>query len=261
MWLSYKDGDVKVISIGDNTIQWDAAALWYNVTLCVDGYSLALNTYQAMLDTFHPNVGHYNGRLSGVDDPAVFGSVPIPRGHSSGYLATPDQQNITLDGLTVLKHTFSQKALPPYISGYTAAVAWGYSRAFYDTHIFFQIDEANGTVHEAAYLGRAIPVPGSTNIFETTSVTYAVTDDTNLYHLSTSGKTINATLPGCSATNNVSYAFNLTTGSVLGEFTDLGGGKTTYYTLNGTTLAPFGGSTVNGTVSGMFEVYQGPEKQ
>ena len=198
---------------------------------------------------------------------------------SSGYLATPDQQNITLDGLTVLKHTFSQKALPPYINGYTAAVVWGYSRAFYDTHIFFQIDEANGTgehrihmstdrlpldekiaVHEAAYLGRAIPVPGSTNIFQTTSVTYAVTDDTNLYHLSTSGKTINATLPGCSATNNISYSFNLTTGSVLGEFTDLGGGKTTYYTLNGTTLAPFGGSAVNGTVSGMFEVYQGPEK-
>lgn len=64
---------------------------------------------------------------------------------SSGYLATPDQQNITLDGLTVLTHTFSQKALPPYINGYTAAVVWGYSRAFYDTHIFFQIDEANGT--------------------------------------------------------------------------------------------------------------------
>ncbi|KAL4081157.1 hypothetical protein J3A83DRAFT_155095 [Scleroderma citrinum] len=44
--LTYKNGDVKVISIGDNTIQWDAAAQWYNVTLCVDGYSLVLNTYQ-----------------------------------------------------------------------------------------------------------------------------------------------------------------------------------------------------------------------
>lgn len=41
----------------------------------------------------------------------------------------------------------------------------------------------------------------------------------------------------------------------------MGGGKTTYYTLNGTTLAPFGGIAVNGTVAGVFEVYQGPEKQ
>ena len=44
--ITYKNGAVKVISIGENTIQWDAAAQWYNVTLCVDGYSLVLNTYQ-----------------------------------------------------------------------------------------------------------------------------------------------------------------------------------------------------------------------
>lgn len=88
-----------------------------------------------------------------------------------------------------------------------------------------------------------------------------MTDDEKLYHLSTSGNAINATLPGCAATSNISYAFNMTTGSILGEFTDMGGGTTTYYTLNGTTLAPFGGNATNGTLAGVLEVYQGREKQ
>ncbi|KAL4081158.1 hypothetical protein J3A83DRAFT_155103 [Scleroderma citrinum] len=144
--LTYKnDAGVKSISIGGNTFHWDNSTLWYNLTLSVDGYSMVLNTYSAMLDTFHPNVGYYNGRLSSVGDPALFGSVPVTRGQSAGYLVTPDKQNITLDGLTVLKHMFSEKALPSYINKYSSAVVWGYSTGFYDSHVFFQIDENNGT--------------------------------------------------------------------------------------------------------------------
>ncbi|KAI5980781.1 hypothetical protein EDC04DRAFT_3100261, partial [Pisolithus marmoratus] len=143
--LTYKTGDVNEIMVGTNSFKWDSAAQWFNVTLRVEGYTLVLNTFSAMLDSFHPNVGYYNGLLSNVGDPAVYGSVPVPRGHSAGYLATPDHQNISLDALTVLQHTFSQKTLPPYINKYSTGIAWGYSRAFYDTHIFYQIEESNGT--------------------------------------------------------------------------------------------------------------------
>ncbi|KAI6030453.1 hypothetical protein F5J12DRAFT_800525 [Pisolithus orientalis] len=261
--LTYKSGGVNEIMIGTNSFKWDSAAQWFNVTLRVNGYTLVLNTFSAMLDSFHPNVGYYDGLLSNVGDPAVYGSVPVPRGHSSGYLATPDLQNISLDALTVLQHTFSQQALPPYINKYSTAVAWGYSKSFYDTHIFYQIEEGNGTVHEAAYLGRAIPFPGSTDTFESTSVTYAVTDDTALYQLSVNPVMgmINASLPGCPATNNISYAFNLTTANSLGNFTDLGGGVTMYYALNGSTTAPFNGSAVTGFIAGVFQLYQAPAKQ
>ncbi|KIM54205.1 hypothetical protein SCLCIDRAFT_1222250 [Scleroderma citrinum Foug A] len=259
--LTYKnDAGVKAISIGDNTFHWDNSTQWYNLTLNVDGYSLVLNTYSAMLDTFHPNVGYYDGRLSSVGDPALYGSVPITRGQSGGYLLTPDKQNITLDGLTTLKHMFSEKALPGYISGYSSAIVWGYSTGFYDTHVFIEIDESNGTVHQAAYIGRAIQSPTVKTTFSSTYAIYAVTDDTALYHLTINQglQTINSTFPGCSAVNNMSYAFNLTLAGVLGEFTDLGGGKTTYYTLNGTTSAPFGGKLVSAPISGAFEVYQAP---
>lgn len=259
--LTYKnDAGVKAISIGDNTFHWDDSTHWYNLTLNVEGYSLVLNTYSAMLDTFHPNVGYYNGRLSSVGDPAFFGSVPITRGQSAGYLLTPDKQNITVDGLTTMKHMFSKKALPEYISGYSSAVVWGYSTGFYDTHVFFKIDETNGTVHEAAYIGRAIQSPQDKTTFQATYAIYAVTDDIALYHLTINQglQTINSTFPGCSAVNNISYAFNLTLAGVLGEFTDLGGGKTTYYTLNGTTTAPSGGKIVSAPIAGAFEVYQAP---
>ena len=116
----------------------------------------------------------------------------------------------------------------------------------------------SSVVHEAAYIGRAIQSQQEKTIFQSTYAIYAVTDDTALYHLTINQdlQTLNSSFPGCSAVNNVSYAFNLTLAGVLAEFTDLGGGKTTYYTLNGTTIAPFGGQIVNGTVSGAFEVYQ-----
>lgn len=190
---------------------------------------------------------------------------------------TPDKQNITLDGLTTLKHMFSEKALPGYISGYSSAIVWGYSTGFYDTHVFIEIDESNGTgefaplnsahayarfiaVHQAAYIGRAIQSPTVKTTFSSTYAIYAVTDDTALYHLTINQglQTINSTFPGCSAVNNMSYAFNLTLAGVLGEFTDLGGGKTTYYTLNGSTSAPFGGKLMSAPISGAFEVYQAP---
>ncbi|KAI5991108.1 hypothetical protein EDD15DRAFT_1113320 [Pisolithus albus] len=258
--LTYQSGNVNEISIGTHSFKWDSAAQWFNVTLRVDGYTLVLNTFSAMLDSFHPDVGYYNGLLSNVGDPAVYGSVPVPRGHSSGYLATPDNQNISLDALTTVRHMFSQSALPPYINKYSSAVAWGYSGTFYDTHIFYQIEESNGTIHDAAYLGRAIPMPGSTDTFESTSVTYAVTDDAALYQLSVNPAqgTINASMPGCSATNNISWAFDFVTANSLANFTDLGGGVTQYYSVNGSTTGPFNGSTKTGIVSGVFQLYQAP---
>jgi len=115
-------------------------------------------------------------------------------------------------------------------------------------------------VHEAAYIGRAIQSPQDKTTFQATYAIYAVTDDIALYHLTINQglQTINSTFHGCSAVNNISYAFNLTLAGVLGEFTDLGGGKTTYYTLNGTTTAPSGGKIVSAPIAGAFEVYQAP---
>ncbi|KIO05315.1 hypothetical protein M404DRAFT_999921 [Pisolithus tinctorius Marx 270] len=258
--LSYLDNDVKELWIGNNSLKWDNASTWYNVTLGVDGYSLVLNSYSAMHDTFHPDVGYYNGRLSSVGGPGLYGSVPVTRGQISGYLMTPDSQNITLDGLSVLKHTFSEQALPAYVKKYSSAVVWGYSTAFYDTHVFYHIEELNGTVHEAAYLARAIAGLVVKSDFESTWDTYAVTDDTNLYQLviDPTKQTIDASLPGCASTNNISYTFNLTAGGVIGQFTDLGGGRTTYYALNGTTLAPYNASIANGTIAGAYVVYDAP---
>ena len=39
---------------------------------------------------------------------------------------------------------------------------------------------------------------------------------------------------------------------------DLGGGLTTYYTLNGTTSAAFDGAAADGFIAGIFEEYQAP---
>ncbi|KAI5980924.1 hypothetical protein EDD15DRAFT_2421384, partial [Pisolithus albus] len=145
--ISYSDSDAKEVWIGNNSFKWDNTSTWYNVTLDVDGYSLVLNSY------------------------------------STGYLVTPDNQNITVDGLATLQHTFSEQPLPLYVHKYSSAVIWGYSTIFYDTHAFYQIQELNGTVHEAAYLSRAIAGLVVKSDFQSTWDTYAVTDDTNLYHL------------------------------------------------------------------------------
>lgn len=260
--ISYSDNDAKEVWIGNNSFKWDNTSTWYNVTLDVDGYSLVLNSYSAMLDTFHPDVGYYNGRLSSVDGPGLYGSIPVTRGQITGYLVTPDRQNITVDGLAVLQHTFSEQPLPVYVHKYSSAVIWGYSTTFYDTHAFYQIQELNGTVHEAAYLSRAIAGLVVKSDFQSTWDTYAVTDDTNLYHLAIdpTSQTINASLPGCALTNNISYTFNVTASSIIGQFTDVGGGRTTYYALNGTTLAPYNGSVTNGSIAGAYVVYEAPAR-
>ncbi|KAI6123817.1 hypothetical protein EDD16DRAFT_1564709 [Pisolithus croceorrhizus] len=260
--LSYSNNNGKEVRIGGNSFKWDDASAWYNVTLNVDGYSLVLNSYSAMLDTFHPDVGYYNGRLSSVGGPGLYGSIPVTRGQISGYLVTPDGQNITLDGLAVLQHTFSEQPLPVYVNKYSSAIIWGYSTTFYDTHAFYHIQELNGTVHEAAYLGRAIAGLVVRSDFQSTWDTYAVTDDTNLYQLAVdpTSQKINVSLPGCALTNNISYTFNVTESSRIGQFTDVGGGRTTYYALNGTTLAPYGGSIANGTIAGAYVVYEAPAR-
>lgn len=258
--LTYTDGDVKQVSIGSNTFKWDSDSLWYNLTVVADGYTLVLNTYSAILDTFHPDVDHYNGLLSSHEGPALYGSVPVTRGQSAGYLATPDQQNITLDGLTLLKHTFSEQALPSYVTKLSSAVIWGYSTQYYDSHLFYQVQQADGTAHEAAYLSRAIAGSPIRSNFPSTWGIYAVTDDP-LYTLVIDpiGGTIVVTLAGCSATNNTSYLFSASFGNVIAEFTDLGGGKTTYYNFTqGFTLAPYNGTLVNGTIAGMYQVYEAP---
>ncbi|KIK23470.1 hypothetical protein PISMIDRAFT_679157 [Pisolithus microcarpus 441] len=258
--LTYTDGDVKQVSIGSNTFKWDSDSLWYNLTIVADGYTLVLNTYSAILDTFHPDVDHYNGLLSSHEGPAVYGSVPVTRGQSAGYLATPGQQNITLDGLTLLKHTFSEQALPSYVTKLSSAIIWGYSTQYYDSHLFYQVQQADGTAHEAAYLSRAIAGSPIKSNFPSTWGIYAVTDDP-LYTLVIDpiGGTIVATLAGCSATNDNTYLFSVSLGNVLAEFTDLGGGKTTYYNFTqGFTLAPYNGTLVNGTIAGMYEVYEAP---
>ncbi|KAG6330232.1 hypothetical protein ID866_8859 [Astraeus odoratus] len=262
--LNYTDGYVKKLSIGDNTLQWDDSTEWYNMTLYAEGYTMVLDTYSAMLDTFHPNVAGYNGRLSSVQNPSLYGSVPMTRGQSAGYLLTPDKQNITLDGLTVLKHTFSNWTLPQYVAKYDSVVAWGYSTGFLDSYISYQIHETDGTVHQAAYLARAILVNGSRNLFQYTPAIYTVSDaaaDTYQLAINPVTQTLNASFAGCAECNDIPYAFNLTVVGTLGEFTDLGGGNTTYYLLNGTTIAPYEGVASSGIVYGSFEVYEAPSSQ
>ncbi|KAH0826167.1 hypothetical protein J3R83DRAFT_5588 [Lanmaoa asiatica] len=227
--LSYTNGEhVKRIAIGDNSLTWDSDALWYNVSVSVDGYQLELDSFSATLDAFYPNVAFYNGLLDQSGD--WFGSVPIIRGHAVGSLYTPLGQNITLDGLSVMRHMFSDKPLPSYLNKYTGATAWGYSTTFYDSHVFYQTETINGTIHEAAFLGRALPVPGQNGVFSSAWATYAVTDD-HLYSLSIDAVTnqINASFSGCTNTSNIPYLFNISSSTLLGEFTDLGGGKTCYY--------------------------------
>lgn len=44
--LSYTNDDhVKRIAIGDNSLTWDSDALWYNVSVSVDGYQLELDSF------------------------------------------------------------------------------------------------------------------------------------------------------------------------------------------------------------------------
>lgn len=116
-------------------------------------------------------------------------------------------------------------------------------------------------VHEAAFLGRALPIPGQQDGFSAAWATYAVTDDSNLYKLSIDDvtKELHASFSGCQSTSEVPYLFNVNATTLLGEFTDLGGGKTSYYTLvNGSTSASFNGSVTRGAISGIFEEYQAP---
>ncbi|KAI6030452.1 hypothetical protein F5J12DRAFT_888248 [Pisolithus orientalis] len=243
--LTYTSGDVNQITIGNNTFKWDSDSLWYNVTLSAEGYTLVLNTYSAILDTFHPNVEQYNGLLSS-HGPALYGSVPVTRGQSVGYLTTPDKQNITVSGLVLLKHSFSQQALPSY---------------YYDSNFFYQVEQVDGTVHEATYLSRAIAGSVVKSEFPSTWGLYAVTDDPSAYTLVVDpiGATIVSTLPGCSLSNNASYLFSVAVGNVITEFMDLGGGKTTYYNVSqGFTLASYDGGLVNGTIAGMYQVYEAP---
>ncbi|KAG6376873.1 hypothetical protein JVT61DRAFT_899 [Boletus reticuloceps] len=265
--LAYTDSDhVKQIVIGDNSLTWDSDGLWYNVSVSIDDYHLTLDSFSATLDTFHPNVAFHNGLL---DSDGWFGSVPLLRGHVVGNLYTPSKQNITLSGLSVMRHMFSEHPFPLYINKYTGGTIWGHSTTFYDSHVFYQTETVNGTVHEAAFLGRALP--GKRGGFSSTWATYAVTDDTDLYHLSIDNATkqINASFSGCASssaspsTNDVPYQFNVITAMTpLVSFTDLGGGKTSYYTLvNGSTTAPFDGETKHGAIAGMFEVYEAPLKK
>ncbi|KAF8837856.1 hypothetical protein BDN67DRAFT_972409 [Paxillus ammoniavirescens] len=256
--LSYTtDKNLNRIAVGDNSLTWDSNAEWYNATVKMDGYSMQLDAFSATLDSFHPNVAFYNGML---DQAGWYGSVPLIRGHVVGSLDTPSKQTITLDGLAVMRHMFSDCALPKYINKYSAGTAWGYSSTFYDTHVFYQTEATNGTVHDAAFLGRAIPTPGLQGVFSSAWATYAITDDYNLYNLAVNpvAQKINAAFPGCPNTNNISYTFNMSTSTLLGEFTDLGGGKTSYYAINGTTTAPLNGLPVNGSLAGVFEEYQAP---
>lgn len=72
-------------------------------------------------------------------------------------------------------------------------------------------------------------------------------------------KGFNASFSGCSNTSETPYLFNISASTLLAEFTDLGGGKTSYYTLdNGTTTASFGGVITNGAIAGIFEEYEAP---
>jgi hypothetical protein len=72
-------------------------------------------------------------------------------------------------------------------------------------------------------------------------------------------KEINASFSGCTNTTETPYLFNISASTLLGEFTDLGGGKTSYYTLaKGTTSASFNGVTTIGGIAGIFEEYEAP---
>ncbi|KAF8549594.1 hypothetical protein OG21DRAFT_1515003 [Imleria badia] len=260
--LSYTNNKhFKRIAIGENSLTWDSDALWYNVSVSIDGYRLQLDSFSATLDAFHPSVAFHNGLLDQFGD--WFGSVPLLRGHATGSLYTPMHQNIPLHGLSGMRHMFSKNPLPSYVNKYTGATVWGYSTAFYDSHIFYHTETTNGTVHEAAFLGRAIPAHGRGNAFASAWATYAVTDDSGLYHLSVDAATkgMNASFSGCSNTNDVPYLFNISTSTLLGEFTDVGGGKTSYYSIvNGTTTASFNGVVKNGALAGILEEYQAPSR-
>ena len=169
--------------------------------------------------------------------------------------------------------------MPSYINKYSGGTLYGYSTTFYDTHVFYHTEKTNGSgrqylglrhdrglmrclhlVHEAAFLGRALPIPGQSGGFSSAWATYAVTDDP-LYNLSvddTKGQ-INASFSGCTNTTNIPYLFNTTGWTYIGEITDAAGGKTSYYNIvNGTTTAAFDGSLTSGAVKGIFEEYQAP---
>ena len=178
-----------------------------------------------------------------------------------------------------MRHMFSENPLPSYINKYTGGTVWGYSTAFYDSYVFYQTETINGTskqsfalgldcsglmwpslVHEAAFLGRALPIPEQQGGFSSAWATYAVTDDP-LSELSIDAVTkgMNASFSGCSNTNETPYMFNITASTLLGAFTDRGGGKTSYYTLvNGTTTASFNGVITKGAIAGIFEEYEAP---
>ncbi|KAG8214374.1 hypothetical protein J3R82DRAFT_9363 [Butyriboletus roseoflavus] len=257
--FSYTNSEhVKQITIGDNSLMWDSDALWYNVSVNVDGYQLKLDSFSATLDAFHPNVAFHNGLLDQSGE--WFGSVPLIRAQIVGSLYTPLKQNISLDGLSVMRHMFSENPLPSYVNKYTGGTLWGYSTTFYDSHVFYQTETTNGTVHEAAFLGRALPIPNQKGGFSSAWATYAVTDNPDLYGLSIDAVTnrINASFPGCPNTNEIPYLFNISASTLIGEFTDLGGGTTSYYSINGTTSASFNGVVTSGALGGIFEEYEAP---
>lgn len=112
-------------------------------------------------------------------------------------------------------------------------------------------------VHEAAFLGRALPTSSHQGKFASAWATYAITDDRALYHLSISpSKHLNASFSGCANSGDVPYVFNVTASTLLGELTDLGGGKTAYYVVTGgETRAGFEGGVVTGAVAGVIEEY------
>ncbi|KAF8137405.1 hypothetical protein EV363DRAFT_1317880 [Boletus edulis] len=169
------------------------------------------------------------------------------------------KQNIILNGLAVMRHIFSENPQHSSVTKYSGGTVWGYSTDFYDSHVFYKTETANGTVHEAAFLGRALP--GQRDTFSSAWATYAITDDPNAYHLSIDSETrgINASFPGCSNTSNTPYLFNFSVSTLLGEFTENGGGKTSYYSIvNGTTTASFDAMVKNGALAGIFEEYQAP---
>ncbi|KAF8438183.1 hypothetical protein L210DRAFT_3647169 [Boletus edulis BED1] len=258
--LSYTNGEhFKRIAIRDNSLTWDSHALWYNVSVNIHGYELRLDSFAATHDAFHPNVAFHNGLLD--QSGGWFGSVPLLRGHASGSLHTPMKQNITLNGLAVMRHIFSENPQHSSVTKYSGGTVWGYSTDFYDSHVFYKTETANGTVHEAAFLGRALP--GQRDTFSSAWATYAITDDPNAYHLSIDSETrkINASFPGCSNTSNTPYLFNFSVSTLVGEFTENGGGKTSYYSIvNGTTTASFDAMVKNGALAGIFEEYQAPER-
>lgn len=69
---------------------------------------------------------------------------------SVGNLNT-QSKNTSLDGLTVIRHMFSENMLPSYIKKYSGGTIYGYSTNFYDSHVFYQTEKTNGTGRQ--YLG------------------------------------------------------------------------------------------------------------